>query len=343
MITVKEIAEQAGVSLGTVDRVLHKRGRVSQENIDLITRIAQENGYVPNQLGRRLQKNQQLRFGVLLPDMGKDHPFWGQIIDGIEEAKKELESLQIEIIYAFYSKLSEESFISAGRSLLSKGVVAYIVVPIGAFGMQQLVSLFPDIPFAFVDSDLPGFSPRWNFTQDSDSAGATGARLMDMIGEEFDRVITLPLPRHKLNTSSRRAVAFSEAYLRSHPDSKVGRIIADEIADAVDELLIMSEGARMTGLFVINSQASVLCQILDNRGVLDKFRIIGFDLSDSNKESLQAGKIFAIIGQRPRAQGHDAAMAIYNHFVLQHDSENILPAPIDIYIKENIPRSNHWL
>lgn len=30
-LTIKQIAAQAGVSIGTVDRVLHKRGRVSKE------------------------------------------------------------------------------------------------------------------------------------------------------------------------------------------------------------------------------------------------------------------------------------------------------------------------
>ena len=71
--------------------------------------------------------------------------------------------------------------------------------------------------------------------------------------------------------------------------------------------------------------------------------LVGFDLSAVNREGLLSGKIFAIIGQRPRAQGHDAVMAIYNHFMLSSEQKGNFSAPVDIYIKENIPESEHWL
>ena len=37
--TMKEIARLAGVSIGTVDRVLHHRGRVSADNVERINAI----------------------------------------------------------------------------------------------------------------------------------------------------------------------------------------------------------------------------------------------------------------------------------------------------------------
>ena len=326
MITIKEIAAEAGVSLGTVDRVLHNRGRVSQETIALVRRIAEENGYVTNQLGRRLRKNQQFRFGVLLPDLGSaKHAFWNQIINGVEEARKELESLQIEIIYSTFDTMADESFLNAGKKLLSNGVDAYIVAPIVAEGMRSLVKLFPDIPFAFVDSSLPDIKPMWNFAQDPIAAGKTGARLMSMMYPAFARVAALPIPKTE------------------HPNVPIRKFYGIEIEEVIDDLIDFSSGEGITGVFVVSAQAASLCRILEERGISDRFRIIGFDLSDENREVLRNGKIGAIIGQRPQAQGHDAITTIYNHFVLQHDAEKILSAPIDIYIKENIPESSHWL
>ena len=51
MVTIKEIAQMAGVSRGTVDRVLNNRGRVSEENARRIREIARSLGYQPNKAG----------------------------------------------------------------------------------------------------------------------------------------------------------------------------------------------------------------------------------------------------------------------------------------------------
>ena len=47
MVTIKEIADRAGVSRGTVDRVLNNRGKVNPEKEERVRRIAQELGYKP--------------------------------------------------------------------------------------------------------------------------------------------------------------------------------------------------------------------------------------------------------------------------------------------------------
>lgn len=45
--TIKEIAEKAGVSRGTVDRALNNRGRINPEVAEKIKTIAKEMNYVP--------------------------------------------------------------------------------------------------------------------------------------------------------------------------------------------------------------------------------------------------------------------------------------------------------
>ena len=56
-VTLKQIAEIAGVSRGTVDRALHDRGRVSPEVAERVRRIAEELGYHPNAVGQALARS----------------------------------------------------------------------------------------------------------------------------------------------------------------------------------------------------------------------------------------------------------------------------------------------
>ncbi|MDD4076288.1 MAG: helix-turn-helix domain-containing protein, partial [Eubacteriales bacterium] len=53
-ITIKQIAVKAGVSRGTVDRVLHNRGGVKPDIAEHVRMIAQELGYKPNRAARLL-------------------------------------------------------------------------------------------------------------------------------------------------------------------------------------------------------------------------------------------------------------------------------------------------
>ena len=51
MATIKEIADLAGVSRGTVDRVLNKRGSVNPQTAQKIMEIVHALDYKPNRAG----------------------------------------------------------------------------------------------------------------------------------------------------------------------------------------------------------------------------------------------------------------------------------------------------
>ena len=96
-VTLKQIADAAGVSRGTVDRVINKRGHVRPEVEKRILQIAKDLHYRPNPYGRALVKSTKTsKIGVIC-QFGET-PFMKLVVEGIEQARKEITARGSEII-----------------------------------------------------------------------------------------------------------------------------------------------------------------------------------------------------------------------------------------------------
>ena len=84
IITIDDIARAAGVGKGTVDRVLHSRGRVSAETRARVLRCIEQLDYRPNKTARMLAKTRDYRIAVCFHD--KEAEFWQQIRCGVDKA-----------------------------------------------------------------------------------------------------------------------------------------------------------------------------------------------------------------------------------------------------------------
>lgn len=81
-VTIKQIAEMAGVHRSTVDKVLHKRPGVSDSVRTRVQKIIDECGYEANPIGKALQmQDKELKIRVILLE-----------VDAMEYLKKGLQT-----------------------------------------------------------------------------------------------------------------------------------------------------------------------------------------------------------------------------------------------------------
>ena len=66
-VRIVDIARMAGVSVATVDRVIHNRGKVSEENLARINEVLHEVNYRPNLIARSLASGRQYTLAVVMP------------------------------------------------------------------------------------------------------------------------------------------------------------------------------------------------------------------------------------------------------------------------------------
>lgn len=87
--TLKDIAQEAGVSVGAVSLILNNRPcRISEENKQKVREIAARRNYVANQVARALVTQRSHTLGLILPDIG-DH-FFSALAQRLEKKCREL-------------------------------------------------------------------------------------------------------------------------------------------------------------------------------------------------------------------------------------------------------------
>jgi LacI family transcriptional regulator len=127
-VTLKDIAEQSGVSISTVTRVLNGKAekyRISKETSKVVLRTAKKLKYRPNQLARSLRLKRTQTVGLLAPDIA--NPFFAYVIRSIQNiASQKGYSLII-------CDTNEDQQIEIEQTdlLWSKGVDGLIIMPVG--------------------------------------------------------------------------------------------------------------------------------------------------------------------------------------------------------------------
>ncbi|MDR0878476.1 MAG: LacI family transcriptional regulator [Treponema sp.] len=340
-MTVREIAELAGVSIGTVDRVLYKRGRVSAETKAKIEAIIERYQFTPNPVARRLKRNRAYRFCALIPQGEQDAGYWSQILAGINEAASEIAALGAEIEIIEFDRYSQEKYQAAADSILEKPPDGLIFSPIMPDRTRPFIEKIQasGIPCIFVDANLPGVEPLCAIGQDFVRGGYLAGRLMHL----FAGKIRKPVAVLDLHGEDYHIIQRREGFLQYAREHHFPALVQEYSGYKGTEISVeeisrfLRKNPELTGIFVTNSMAHRVAQAAKNRRKPRDFLLIGYDLVPNNHLALSEGRIDAIISQRPEYQGREALLNLYRRIVLEQQIPKKVDIPLDMYVKENIP------
>lgn len=88
MITIKDIAKMAEVSVTTVSRVINNKPDVSKNTKNRVLKIIDKTGYKPNKVARGLVLSKTYTIGLVIPDIS--NPFFPEVSRGVENKAKSL-------------------------------------------------------------------------------------------------------------------------------------------------------------------------------------------------------------------------------------------------------------
>ena len=129
-IKIKDIAQTANVSTGTVDRVLHNRSDVSKKTRKKVLKIIDELGYKTNIIAKTLASKNQIVFSILIPEPEKYSSYWQKPLIGIQKAEEELAAYGIKIKKYFFNLSDSNSFENKSTILLKENPNAVVLAPI---------------------------------------------------------------------------------------------------------------------------------------------------------------------------------------------------------------------
>ncbi len=337
-MTIKEIARIANVSIGTVDRVMHGRGRVSRKTSDLIKGLIKESGYKPNIFGRRLSLSKEFTFAVLMPRLHQDSKYWEISAKGIEQAHEELKAYKIKLKYFFYDRYSDASVKKEIEKIEKAGIDGLLVAPVLHRPIKRfLLSITDSIPYVLFNANIPDSKAICYIGQDSFQSGVLSAKIMKMmICGKGSLAVILAAP------DDYHIIERADGFYSYFEDSKDFEIKSFSMGPCTKESFyvmmrnILKEEKDLKGIFVANAATHYAAEYLKEHGAGRKICLLGYDLIEENIKYLKEGIIDFIISQKAEMQGYKGLLTLYRSVVLQEICEKHIMMPLDIITKENL-------
>lgn len=342
-IRIKDIAEKAKVSIGTVDRVIHNRGEVNTDTRDKILKILEELDYHPNILASTLASKKTHQFAVLIPESPSPEVYWNQPLQGIERASNELQQYGIIINLYQFSQSDPDSFKSKTNEILSSKPEGVVMTPFfsresGEFVQKLRTNL---IPFVFIDSSLANCNQLSFIGQNSFQSGMLAAKLFDFSLSPNSCILVIHFGKEldNQNHPKQRELGFRN-YFDERPDNnpsistiEIDTTAVDNLAEVLDREL--ARFSQIDGIFVTNSQVFRVAEYLVSRK-MQHIRLVGHDLIPQNADFLRTGVIDFLLCQRPEEQGYKAVQTLFQHLLLKKQVKVDNYTSIDIVTKENL-------
>ncbi|MBS7400563.1 MAG: substrate-binding domain-containing protein [Prevotella sp.] len=342
-IRIKDIAMRAGVSVGTVDRVLHERPNVSESARKKVEEALKEMNYQPNMYASALAYNRSYTFYVLIPKHDQ-LAYWEEIEEGVQTAVNALRDFHIAAHIEYYKRFDEGSFEEVTDKCLQNNPDGFVIVPTDIEVTRKFTDKLHEIgtPFVLLDSYMPDLRPLAFFGQNSFSSGYFAARMLMLIANQEKEIVLMKITKNGQMMSKQqdnREVGFRH-YMRDHYPS-IEIITLEMPFEATraeyDELLenFFAQHPHIHQCITLGSRAHIMGDFLLRTNRRD-VQIMGYDMVGKNAECLRLGSVSFLIAQHAYQQGYFCVNALFRAIVLKKKVEPVNYMPIELLTKENV-------
>ena len=168
VVTIKDVAKEAGVSVATVSRVLNGTDRVRSETVDAVQKAIEKLNYHPNFLGRTLRRLETMKILVVLPTISNQ--FYSRVVRGIQTVAMQ-NGYHVMLVTTENDTEAETEYIEMVRRRLLDGIIFLFSSLTG----EQIGRLSEECPVVVASETIPGLSGVSSVTIDNRRAGYDAA------------------------------------------------------------------------------------------------------------------------------------------------------------------------
>jgi LacI family transcriptional regulator len=331
-VGIKDVAREAGVSVGTVSNVINRPDTVARATRERVQEVVRQLGYVRSEYARQLRAGGSRIVGLLVLDMG--NPFFVDVARGAERAARAA-GLGVMVCNSASSLDEEAEYLAMFVEQRVRGV---LVTPADPTGRDLALLRRHGIAFVVVDAVVEDAGDGQGACSVSVDDVAGGEQAVAHLIEQGHRSIAFvsgvghdrPQIRDRW-TGACRAVAAAglpPETMREIPTDRPSAS-AGSGADAVARLLQLPD--RPTAVFCANDMLALgVLQALFAAGIKvpEEIALVGYDdiqfaasaavpLSSVRQPAAEMGRIAAEMLVQESAADHDVEGHVHRHVVLQ--------------------------
>lgn len=339
MATIKDIAELAGVSRGTVDRVLNNRGMVNAATADKVRKIAKKLGYKPNKAGIVLaSQKKRLKLGVIL--FSNAESFFKQVINGVEKKAADLKDYNCSV-FLKQVPFDEEKQLSAIDELVEQGINGFAISPYNSERIRSRIDeLYTQgIPVITLNTDIENSRRLAYVGSNYFKSGETAAGLMYLltkgnvnVGIIIGSSNILCHTERVAGFKSKAGECYSNMHICCQKENRDNEIESYEATSAM-----LQEHPEINAVYFTSGGVYGGCRAIIASGRQSEIRIVSHDMVPTTRELLEGGIISATICQHPEEQGSLPLKLLFDYLTVDELPEKeYYYVSNDIRIKENI-------
>ena len=316
--TIRSIAAAAGVSRGTVDRVLNNRPHVDPVVRQRVLQIAEEQGYINS---ATLQEG-RTRIGVLIAQWENSY-FTEQTRIGIRKAAKLLERQKVDLVVEEMKSRSDEEYIKCCERMMKAGVEGIVLNPPNNLLMRAVCDKLRSkgIQIVTYNSILDGTDYLCHVGQDLEQSGriAAGLMLRTLHGQGRILIVTGNM---EFSSHRQRVDGFC-TYLRQKgfPGERYEIAACYEQADLTAETVarVLRKYPDLRGIYMATESVSGCMEALEH--LVQKhhrIHVIANDLTPLNRRLLRRERLDFVVEQDFPAQVCEAILMLEEKLVRNH-------------------------
>ena len=271
-VTIRTIAERAGVSTATVSRVLSGAEGVTPKTRERVRQTARDLGYVPNEMARGLRKQTLPLVGIIVPDIVNE--FFSRIVLKVQLALAR-QGYSVFICNTDESAELEIAYLNSLQAMRISGLIC-----ISGYGTPE--ENWPEVPTIYIDRNTCRQVPRSAMIESDNHSGGwmaaeellrRGCRRLAILRDERDVSTAVSRQKGFFDGAARHGMASEDIVVLP-----VGKVDENHAYDAVSYALRQEKA--FDGLFCMTDWLAMgALRALKNAHlpVPEKVRVVGFD------------------------------------------------------------------